>query len=176
MGKPLYADACTTSTYRISYARLLIEMDITRPLLEKIKLNDPKGKVVEHHAYGAVRLEAIVRQTCCQLGYSCKDQKKQKQDDPQQRGIELKHKQGWRIVRNLDHAVDNIDAQGRFLEQLELVEKDKMPEHEHNLEWQLARGKVASKKNMGTLKETKVDIGNAFKALVDTAEKGSAAI
>lgn len=47
LGKPLYADACTTMADRVSYAMMLIEMDITRPLPGLIKLHDPKGMVIE---------------------------------------------------------------------------------------------------------------------------------
>nr|XP_009768740.1 PREDICTED: uncharacterized protein LOC104219715 [Nicotiana sylvestris] len=47
LGKPLYVDACTTVAERVSYARVLIEMDVTRPLSEKIKLYDHRGKVNE---------------------------------------------------------------------------------------------------------------------------------
>ncbi|XP_070018841.1 uncharacterized protein [Nicotiana sylvestris] len=114
LGKPLYADACTTIVERISYARVLIEIDVTKPLPEKIKLYDPKGK------------------KCCQLGHTCKDQRKQKQDGMIQKTGEGMQKQEWRKVRVLEPAADKIDAQRR---------------------------------------EKKVGIGNAFKALVDTAEK-----
>ncbi|KAH0644840.1 hypothetical protein KY284_032724 [Solanum tuberosum] len=45
LGKPLYADECTTLASRISFARILIEMDVTRPLPKIIKIQDPKGRV-----------------------------------------------------------------------------------------------------------------------------------
>ncbi|KAH0748451.1 hypothetical protein KY290_027683 [Solanum tuberosum] len=32
LGKPLYADECTTQVSRISFARILVEVDVTRPL------------------------------------------------------------------------------------------------------------------------------------------------
>ncbi|XP_015169930.1 uncharacterized protein [Solanum tuberosum] len=47
VGKPLYADECTTQTSRISFARILVEVDVTRPLAKVIKIQDPKGKIVE---------------------------------------------------------------------------------------------------------------------------------
>lgn len=47
LGKAVYADACTTIAERVSYARVLIEMDVTRLLPERIKLYDPRGKVIE---------------------------------------------------------------------------------------------------------------------------------
>ncbi|XP_019239744.1 PREDICTED: uncharacterized protein LOC109219729 [Nicotiana attenuata] len=47
LGTPVYADECTTKIARISYARVLIEMDITRPLPTSIAVQDPKGGVFE---------------------------------------------------------------------------------------------------------------------------------
>ncbi|XP_070040145.1 uncharacterized protein [Nicotiana tomentosiformis] len=47
LGKPLYTNACTTIAERVSYVKVLIEMDVTRPLPEKVKLYDPRGKVIE---------------------------------------------------------------------------------------------------------------------------------
>uniref|UniRef100_A0A0V0H2Y5 Putative ovule protein n=1 Tax=Solanum chacoense TaxID=4108 RepID=A0A0V0H2Y5_SOLCH len=47
LGVPLYADECTTNIERISYARLLVEMDVTRKLPEKLKVLDLNGKLLE---------------------------------------------------------------------------------------------------------------------------------
>ncbi|KAK4718054.1 hypothetical protein R3W88_016392 [Solanum pinnatisectum] len=69
LGKPLYADECTTKTCRISFGRILIEMDITRILPNMIKIQDPKGRVLEQQ----VRYEwkPIFSQKCLQVGHSC---------------------------------------------------------------------------------------------------------
>lgn len=47
LGTPLYVDDCTTNISRISYARLLIEMDVTRPLSKHNTVQDPNGGVFE---------------------------------------------------------------------------------------------------------------------------------
>jgi len=47
LGKPLYADECTTQASRISFVRILIEIDVTRPLPKMIKIQDPKGKMLD---------------------------------------------------------------------------------------------------------------------------------
>ncbi|XP_019237696.1 PREDICTED: uncharacterized protein LOC109217865 [Nicotiana attenuata] len=81
LGKPLYVDACTTMTDRVSYARVLIEMDIMRPLPRSIELCDPTGK----------RIDQIVQydwkpqycQECCQLGHSCKEQQQKHSEEGQ---------------------------------------------------------------------------------------------
>ncbi|XP_070049132.1 uncharacterized protein [Nicotiana tomentosiformis] len=41
---PLYVDACTTQVDRISYARVLVEMDVTKELPRSIKVTDPNGR------------------------------------------------------------------------------------------------------------------------------------
>ncbi|XP_070005030.1 uncharacterized protein [Nicotiana sylvestris] len=47
LGNPVYADECITSSIRISYARMLIEMDITKPLPRSVKLQDPKERLIQ---------------------------------------------------------------------------------------------------------------------------------
>nr|XP_016436483.1 PREDICTED: uncharacterized protein LOC107762630 [Nicotiana tabacum] len=83
LGKPLYADACTIVVVRISYATVLIEMDITRPLPGSIKLYDLKGKVIEPLIQYDWKPQYC--QTCYQIGHSCKYQQKQNQEGGQQR-------------------------------------------------------------------------------------------
>lgn len=45
LGVPLYADECTTQQLRVSFARMLIEMDVTKPLPDSILIEDPNGEV-----------------------------------------------------------------------------------------------------------------------------------
>ncbi|XP_059315703.1 uncharacterized protein LOC132066402 [Lycium ferocissimum] len=47
IGNHLYADECTTAIERISYARVLVEMDITRPLPNTVQVQDPNGKIFD---------------------------------------------------------------------------------------------------------------------------------
>lgn len=74
-------------------------------------------------------------------------------------------------MRKLDPKTDNIDARGRFLEQIEEDEGKTQNNSPNEEQWQLARGKSASNKNVDGRNEIGVNIGNAFKALVDTAQK-----
>ncbi|XP_070007522.1 uncharacterized protein LOC142165409 [Nicotiana tabacum] len=50
LGNPIYADECTIGAIRISFARLLVETNITKPLPRQVKLQDPKGKEMEANA------------------------------------------------------------------------------------------------------------------------------
>lgn len=47
LGTPLFADECTTNQNRISYARMLVEIDVTQPLKYQIQIEGEKGQVVE---------------------------------------------------------------------------------------------------------------------------------
>ena len=44
LGVPLYADECTTAQLRVSFARVLVEMDITSPLPDVIWIEDAAEK------------------------------------------------------------------------------------------------------------------------------------
>ena len=44
IGVPLFADECTTKQTRISYARMLIEVNVTKPIPQQITVMDPNGR------------------------------------------------------------------------------------------------------------------------------------
>nr|XP_016464393.1 PREDICTED: uncharacterized protein LOC107787350 [Nicotiana tabacum] len=44
LGNPVFADECTTKQTRISYARMLVEINVSQPLSDEITVIDPKGK------------------------------------------------------------------------------------------------------------------------------------
>lgn len=46
LGVPICADECTTRQPRISFARLLIEMDVTKELPKSIAIQDPTGTII----------------------------------------------------------------------------------------------------------------------------------
>lgn len=51
LGQPLYANECTTQVSRISFARILVEMSVTRPLPKSIKVQDPRGNTFEQQIW-----------------------------------------------------------------------------------------------------------------------------
>ncbi|XP_019246473.1 PREDICTED: uncharacterized protein LOC109226128 [Nicotiana attenuata] len=82
LGIPMYADECTTKVERISYARILVEMDITKPLPTKIIVKDPSVVYDWKPTYCS---------TCLQLGHNCQTKQTQPQMNKQQ-----KQKQEWK--------------------------------------------------------------------------------
>lgn len=69
IGTPLFADECTTNQTRISYARMLVEIDATKPIIKQIKVQDAEGSIVEQQ----VVYEWIPSycKKCQQVGHEC---------------------------------------------------------------------------------------------------------
>lgn len=44
IGVPLFADDCTSKKLCVSYARVLVEVDITNPLVKQVRIRDNYGK------------------------------------------------------------------------------------------------------------------------------------
>ncbi|XP_019255020.1 PREDICTED: uncharacterized protein LOC109233591 [Nicotiana attenuata] len=73
IGTPMYADECTAKQMRVSYARMLIEVDVTKPLKEEIRVEDPNGKTF---------LQSIIYdwkpkfcEKCQTIGHDCKQER-----------------------------------------------------------------------------------------------------
>lgn len=49
LGNPLFTDECTTNKLKVSYARILLEIDITKKLSETININDSEGRKIPTH-------------------------------------------------------------------------------------------------------------------------------
>ncbi|XP_019224481.1 PREDICTED: uncharacterized protein LOC109206146 [Nicotiana attenuata] len=69
VGTPIFADECTTKKTRISYARMLIEVNVTRPLKEEIWVRDPKGKQFLQDVYYEWKPKFC--EQCQKVGHSC---------------------------------------------------------------------------------------------------------
>ncbi|XP_070034451.1 uncharacterized protein [Nicotiana tomentosiformis] len=69
LGTPLYADECTTKQTRISYARMLIEVNVSRTLPEEITVIDPKGRKFQHHV--TYDWKPMFCDKCQIVGHSC---------------------------------------------------------------------------------------------------------
>ncbi|XP_019253821.1 PREDICTED: uncharacterized protein LOC109232507 [Nicotiana attenuata] len=83
LGCPIYADECTSSAAKISYARVLIEMDISKELPTSVVVQDPMGKSFEQKVeYDWVPTYC---QKYCTVGHDCSNMKGygEPQDRPQ---------------------------------------------------------------------------------------------
>lgn len=61
LGQPIYVDECTIQSSRISFARILVEVDITRYLSHSTKVKDPTGKLFDQEVwYGMIGSLSII--------------------------------------------------------------------------------------------------------------------
>lgn len=94
LGNRIYVDDCTTSSTRISYARLLVEIDVTRPLLKSVKLQYPNGRALEQEV--AYEWEPAYCVTCLKFGHTCDVENNQKPQIPPARRRKDRPKLAWR--------------------------------------------------------------------------------
>lgn len=93
LGNPIYADECTTRVDRISFARVLVKMDVTVPLPQVIKVKDPTGKAFEQEVW--YDWEPEFCETCLLVGHNCNGAYSEHIPDQLPRQVaEQKEKQG----------------------------------------------------------------------------------
>ncbi|PHU26264.1 hypothetical protein BC332_04596 [Capsicum chinense] len=70
LGEPLYADECTKNQTRISYARVLVDMNINQELPKEIEIVDPYGrKFIQQVTYD---WKPVFCTICPQFGHVCR--------------------------------------------------------------------------------------------------------
>ncbi|XP_060200122.1 uncharacterized protein LOC132628354 [Lycium barbarum] len=104
LGVPLSADACTSNFDRISYARVLVKMDVTKKLVRELKIKDPSGRVMKQEVTYDWVLEYC--HTCLKVGHNC-PLKQPKQTAPPPKGRQFKH-QEWKHRPGKEMAIDNL--------------------------------------------------------------------
>lgn len=80
LGVPLFADECITKQLRVSFARVLIELDVTKKLHKNVLLEDPNGRCMEQPVY--YEWLPLFCTKCQIVGHECKQQ--QHRPKPQQ--------------------------------------------------------------------------------------------
>lgn len=73
LGKPICADECTSMQARISYARMLVEVDITQLLQYKIRIEGENGLMIEQKVY--YEWVPMYCQKCHKVGHVCKEKR-----------------------------------------------------------------------------------------------------
>lgn len=63
------ADECTSRQLRISFARLFLEIDVTKPLVRTIRFEDPSGNMVEQQV--VYEWAPPFCKTCNKVGHDC---------------------------------------------------------------------------------------------------------
>ncbi|XP_019235091.1 PREDICTED: uncharacterized protein LOC109215473 [Nicotiana attenuata] len=143
LGIPLYADECTSKIERISYARLLVEMDVTKDMPTMLKVMDPKGNVFEQ----AIDYDWIPEycHTCLQVVHSCRNvqkaiEGKQKQQKPKmewRRRIEPS-----RVGKDESVPTKNVIQASKIRD----TENEKLPD------WELTKRKSVAKSGIASIR------------------------
>ncbi|XP_060195465.1 uncharacterized protein LOC132624755 [Lycium barbarum] len=150
LGTPLCADECTLKMERISYARVLIEMDITVPLPTSVKILDSSGKTFDQ----VVDYEWWPQYcpVCCQIGHVCPVQPPKKVQPKQNKREPRKTAQVWHGKVQQQPAKDVV------------VNAESASHPTVNKGWMQVHGKAAGKKPVPnpTEEQLEVDISNDF--------------
>jgi hypothetical protein len=71
LGNPVVSDECTAQKLRASYARILVEMDVTKPMATEIIIKDKEGQKMTQPVEYEWRPKFCQR--CQKVGHSCDD-------------------------------------------------------------------------------------------------------
>ena len=83
IGVPLFADECTTKQTRISYARMLIEVNVTKAIPQKIAVVDPTGMTFMQDVVLEWRPQYCDK--CQKIGHLCQVEPEPKEEIPKRR-------------------------------------------------------------------------------------------
>lgn len=70
LGDPMYADECTSNQLRVSFARVLIEIDVTVPLVNSVQIEDGQGNMLDQKV--VYDWQPLYCHTCKVVGHSCR--------------------------------------------------------------------------------------------------------
>ncbi|XP_019256828.1 PREDICTED: uncharacterized protein LOC109235244 [Nicotiana attenuata] len=162
LGNPIYVDECTTDAVRVSYARLLVEMDITKPLPRQIKLQDPKGRemmqMVEYD------WEPKYCNKCLKIGHECTENRK-----PIQQKKKNKGRMAWvRVDKEEYNETKENDQKIESSEQPRIeAEQGKDGVQSKDAWWITVVGKSAARTGTAKQKEVhSIDEANTFQSLM----------
>nr|XP_016463926.1 PREDICTED: uncharacterized protein LOC107786925 [Nicotiana tabacum] len=122
LGKPLFANECTTKQTRISYARMLIEVNVSKPLPEKITVMDPNGQIFQQEVEFEWKPQLCPQ--CLTIGHIFSKKKPEqhlmkRQIQNKRRGEQKKVVQEWK-PKEVPSTSQTIDKQQ--LDHLEVVQ------------------------------------------------------
>ncbi|XP_019250907.1 PREDICTED: uncharacterized protein LOC109229810 [Nicotiana attenuata] len=167
LGIPLYADACTTQLDRITYARVLIKMDITRELPKSIRVTDPNGRVFNQSV--AYDWMPEFCQSCRQIGHSCgKDEQQMQKTKIKQQ----KQRQEWMPKERSNDKIDQSIAvknnqQAKGTTSTKENSNAKIDSEKGELNWTKATGKSIAR-NKEKMEEDAINTLNGFNILAES--------
>ncbi|XP_058749946.1 uncharacterized protein LOC131622954 [Vicia villosa] len=157
LGTPICTDECTASKLRVSYARILIEIDITTKQKESITIKDSGGRKMTQPVEYEWKPKYCER--CMRVGHNCDETKPKKQ---------------WQPKKELPKAVDTVKVT-TSIEQGPTTEAKKHDEPETSNVWIEVKGNGRKgKSTQGNLlvNDGDIFITNEFESLRSWNESG----
>ena len=179
IGVPIFADECTTKQTRISYARMLVEVNVTKSIPQKIAVMDPNGKTFLQDVVLEWRPQYCDK--CQKLGHVCQLEEVTKEEVTKKRRPWNKVTQTWQYKGPISQKNDQ-EKQGeqrqeknpspKLNKQKEEQEEEQITQHEFeqqtpkNNEEQEYRQLELSLDNFPILKP--IPTRNGFESLMHT--------
>ncbi|KAH0724702.1 hypothetical protein KY284_000567 [Solanum tuberosum] len=137
-------DECTTQTSRISFARILVEVDVTRPLPKTIKIHDPKGRVMEQ-----------------QIWYEWKP--------VQQKGAGHRQRKKWISIKDKQqgNATNQVGKQAQMQDEDQTTEAEQEGTNTVQVQkqWQVVRSKSSMRRDSDSRQGIHEELGTKFHSL-----------
>lgn len=133
-GQSLYADKFTTQASRITFARILVKMNVTKELLKEVKIQGARGKVFKQTV--VYEWKPIFCQKCLQVGHICGEKAKEPALRKQENGMGKE----WKATTNKHVVAKKEKTRVEEVQEAENKQKEQQPN-----EWQLVKSKSARK-------------------------------
>ncbi|XP_058741419.1 uncharacterized protein LOC131613795 [Vicia villosa] len=113
IGVPLVTDECTASKLRVSYARILVEVDITKALTHEISIKECEGRKLAQKVEYEWR--PLYCDQCQKIGHNCKTKRKEKEKQwlpkpkPLENQLENEGNEGVPKVQKQNHENEEVE-------------------------------------------------------------------
>lgn len=143
IGKPMFTDECTANKLRVSYARILVEVDITQKMVDVITINKKGQRRQQKIEY---EWKPLFCERCQKIGHKCSNSVNTKQGQRKQ----------W--------SIKSVEADEPKTTTETTIEECEIPEASHRGEWNDVNKRGTGKKRNNHLVR-EVHCENGFGAL-----------
>ncbi|XP_009792300.1 uncharacterized protein [Nicotiana sylvestris] len=160
IGKPLFADECTTKQTRTSYARILVEANVTKQLPTELTVQETSGKKIQLQVEYELKPQYCIN--CMKIGHDCIVEKKvNKKEQYRERQKQGKITTRWQVKGQGQQQQGNINKGA-----IKLVRQENTITSNENTE------KAQDTKDKGKAKEVQqVEQSEEWPALTSTSGK-----
>lgn len=106
VGVPVLADECTAKQLKVSYARILVEVDITKEVVKEVRVRDKMGREFVQKVIPKWR--PYYCRKCNKIGHECKDPNDLEQRHTGNEGDKTKGSRKMWIPTSIAKIMDNV--------------------------------------------------------------------